>query len=217
MYKRQQHVRIIGSPALDDLPTIEPLDDEQWHRLGQPGAVFLMHPIGRHDEAEEAAAAIALDALRAALPGQSILALEPNHDPGRNGIRRAIAAAGLNAVSHLPRPIFVALLKRMARQRPRAAALLVGNSSAALIEAAALGIPAIDVGRRQSGRERPDSVIHAEESADSIARAVAKAATLDLRGIAHPYGDGRAGPRAAAALAELDPTTSALLRKRCVY
>lgn len=217
MGERPEHVRVVGSPALDDLPAIEPIDDEQWGRLGKPAAVFLMHPIGRHDEAEEAAATIALDALRAALPNQPILALDPNHDPGRNGIMRAISASGVTRVSHLPRTLFVGLLKRMARSRPHSPAVLLGNSSAALIEAAALGIPAIDIGRRQAGRERPDSVFHAEESADAIATAINRAAALETLEFSHPYGDARAGYHAAAALAQLDPTSAALLRKRCVY
>lgn len=225
MGERPEHVRVVGSPALDDLALFEPLDDARFEELGRPSVVLLMHPIGRHDEEEEAATATAIDALRAAMPGANILALEPNHDPGRNGVRRAIQTAGLRSVSHLPRALFVGLLKRMGAERagagapaPDAAAgLLVGNSSAGLIEAAALGVATVDIGRRQAGRERPASVVHAEESAESIRSAITKAREVDAARVEHPYGDARAGTRAAAALAEVDPTSRALLRKRCVY
>lgn len=220
MGERPEHVRVVGSPAIDDLAGVASIDADQWQRLGRPGAMFLMHPIGRHDEAEEAAAAAALEGLRRALPEVSILALEPNHDPGRNGILRAIAASGVRSVSHLPRGLFVGLLKRMGEQRacgPVPSGVLVGNSSAGLIEATALGVPTVDIGRRQAGRERPASVVCAEESADAVASAVARAIALDTRGMAHPYGDGRAGQRAAEALAQVDPTSLGLLRKRCAY
>jgi UDP-hydrolysing UDP-N-acetyl-D-glucosamine 2-epimerase len=211
--ERPEHVRLVGSPALDDLAGFEPLPDEVWDQLGRPRALLLMHPIGRHDEAEEAAAACVIEGIRAALPREPVLALDPNHDPGRNGVIRAIKAAAIPEVSHLPRQRFAGLLKRLAATH----GVLVGNSSAALIEAAALGVPAVDVGRRQAGRERPASVQHAEESAESVSAAITRALAQDLRAIAHPYGDGQAGARAAAALAEIDPTSAALLRKRCVY
>lgn len=220
MGERPEHVRLVGSPALDDLPAIPPLSDEGWDRLGRPAAVVLVHPIGRHDEAEEAAASAIIEGARTALGDLPLLALEPNHDPGRNGVRRALSQAGVRTASHLPRAVFVGLLKRLADPRSGPAGArgaMIGNSSAGLIEAAAVGLPAVDVGRRQAGRERPASVVHAEESPGEVARAVARAIAMEPRPEAHPYGVGDAGARAAAALAEVDPTGAALLRKRCAY
>ena len=57
---------------------------------------------------------------------------------------------------------------------------------------------------RQAGRERAGNVVHAAES--GVAQAVAAALRSASGGrIAHPYGDGRAGERIAAALAEVNP------------
>jgi len=127
---------------------------------------------------------------------------------------RAVESAKVTAAMHLARAQFVGLLKRMAASN----GVLVGNSSAGLIEAAAIGIPVVDIGPRQSGRERCGNVIHVDaERPDAIAAAVHQARALDRSGLSHPYGDGQAGPRIARALADTNPHDPRLLRKRCAY
>jgi len=210
MGERPEHVYVTGSPAIDGLGAVEPLAADRWQELGEPTALVLMHPIGRQEEQEEHAASVVLEALRA----ERVLALAPNHDPGRAGIMRAIKASGVKSRLHLERAEFLALLRRLATAR----GVLVGNSSAGLIEAAALGLPAVDVGPRQAGRERPASALHADgRSAEDVRDAVERARALDRSAISHPYGDGRAGPRIAALLADEHWPDAAMLRKRCVY
>ncbi|GIK19186.1 MAG: UDP-N-acetylglucosamine 2-epimerase (hydrolyzing) [Leptolyngbya sp. PLA2] len=216
MGERAEFVRVVGSPAIDGLDAIVPMSDAEVGTLcgGVPEAVFLMHPIGRHAEEEEAAASGVL----AGLEGMCVAAFDPNHDPGRVGVARAVeSAAGRGAVrrvGHLPRERFIGLLKRVAES----GGVLVGNSSAGLIEAAALRLPAVDVGARQGGRERPPNVVACEgEGAHAVRRAVERARRLDRSALTHPYGEGRAGERAAALLASTDPGSAMLLRKRCTY
>lgn len=203
-------VRVVGSPAIDGLDRIEPLSDEAYKELGSPGVLFLMHPLGRPAEHEEADARAVLDAVADRAP----LALDPNLDAGREGVIRAIESAGVARRPHLPRATFVSLLKRLAAER----GLLVGNSSAALIESAAIGLPAVDVGPRQHGRETARNVVHEDRAAvEPVARAVARAMTLDRSRLDHPYGDGKAGARIAEALARVDPAAPDLRRKLCRY
>lgn len=54
-------------------------------------------------------------------------------------------------------------------QAVRGAVAVLGNSSSAIIELPGLGIPILDIGDRQKGRERPDGVCHCEADAASIA------------------------------------------------
>lgn len=202
----ETNIHNVGSPAIDELDALPPLDDAALADLGSPEILFLLHPIGRSDEREELAAAEIL----AAVSGRRTLALHPNHDPGRAGILRAIENARIPTRGHLPRAAFVGLLKRLAASR----GVLVGNSSAGLIEAAALRCPAVDVGPRQAGRERVGNVVAvAREARDEVAPAVARAQALDLSDLRHPYGDGRAGERIAGILASCDPVR----RKRNTY
>ena len=230
MGERPEFVRVVGSPAIDGLDAIEPMNDARFAALGKPDTVFLMHPVGRPDEIEEAATSEALAAC--ASETRRVLALEPNHDPGRDGVRRALGAASMHEAgpslahanpvieervlvrSHIPRPLWLALLKRLARD----GGILVGNSSAGLIEAAALGVRVVNLGHRQAGRERAGNVVDVEhEQAGDIARGIRKALAMNVNAIEHPFGSGKAGLACALALAEINPHDPRLLRKRCTY
>src|SRR5262249_45316744 len=119
---------------------------------------------------------------------------------------------------HLPRVRLLSLMKRLSGLKARG--ILVGNSSAGLIEAAAIGLPVVNIGPRQDGRERCANVIDVPLSrtrfgdhvSDAIARSFRR--TFPAK---HPYGDGRAGPRIARLLAAVNPNDPGLLRKRNTY
>jgi UDP-hydrolysing UDP-N-acetyl-D-glucosamine 2-epimerase len=202
-------VHVVGSPAIDGLDEIPALDEPAYDALGRPEIVFLMHPAGAEAAQEQAGAERVLALCRAA---GRVLAMHPNHDPGREGIVAAISHSPAPAREHLPRPEFIGLLRRV-----RA---IVGNSSAGLIECAALGVPCVNIGPRQAGRERPANVIDAPLPAAGDGSAVASALARGLAQppgrVEHPYGDGReggAGGRAARVLAEFDARRHALAKR----
>lgn len=213
MGEREASVHVVGSPAIDGLAAMPVMTEADHRELGEPDTVFVMHPVGRAAEEEHRAAAAALEAVGA----RRVLALHPNLDAGREGILRAVRdaeARGVRAVSHLARERFVGLLKRVGE----AGGLIVGNSSGALIEAAALRVPAVDIGARNEGRERGGNAVRAsDESVGAVRAAVDRALSLDRGSIGHPFGDGRAGARIAELLARTDPGDPGLLRKRCAY
>jgi UDP-hydrolysing UDP-N-acetyl-D-glucosamine 2-epimerase len=218
-----ERIRLVGSPAVDGLEDIPPLDEADAQALGDPSCVLLIHPSGLPPERERALVGAVTRAVDVATAGK-VLCLAPNHDPGRDIVVEALFDRSMRpegrstwtAVEHVPRPTFVALLKRLARN-PRG--VLVGNSSSGLIEAAAVGLPAVNVGPRQAGRERPDNVTDVpEERLGDLAGVIEAARTADRsRWGGQPYGDGHAGERIAAALAEVDPREPSLLRKHNSY
>lgn len=217
MGEAESSVHVVGSPAIDALAGIEPASDEQTRDLGCPQIALLLHPVGRSPAEERATA----ERVLAALHDWRIVAIHPNHDPGREGILAAIEDAAadsdrIRVCGHLSRERFVGLLRRLAQDSAEdEGGALVGNSSAGLIEAAALKLPAVDVGRRQAGRHRPVNVIHCEET--GVGEALAAALSMDRSGITHPYGDGCTGRRIADLLATVDPRDPDLVRKRCAY
>lgn len=211
MGEKADHIIVTGSPAIDGLDLVQPLADEPWARLGRPTAMVLLHPTGRDEPEEQAIAERVLEAVE----GERVLVLHPNHDPGREGIVRAIRAVETRCVvaEHLARAVFLATLRRLADER----GVLVGNSSAGLIEAPALGVPVVNVGRRQAGRERPAGVVDVEDAAVvALRHAMARARQMD-RGASTPFGDGRAASRIADALAGTNPHAPTLLRKHNTY
>jgi UDP-hydrolysing UDP-N-acetyl-D-glucosamine 2-epimerase len=226
MGEEPERVHCVGSPAIDDLASMHALDDAAFAQLGSPSIVVLLHALGRSVEEEHR---IAREVLQATI-GEPVLILHPNLDPGRDGVMRAIAehadaaqatgpqrATRIEVRSHLPRGAFVGLLRRLVKLGGERGGVLLGNSSAALIEAAAIGLPVVDVGPRQSGRERCDNAVHAQERTDAIVTALRHARLLPRSTGYHPYGDGRAGVRIAEILAQLDPKGPLLGRKRCTY
>jgi len=196
-------VHLVGSPALDGLSALGPLDDEAFAGLGHPEIVFLLHPTDDRDavEHERAARLLALCRERG-----RVLALHPTPDPGAAGIREAIASApGIVDRPHLPRPTFVGALRR--------ASMIVGNSSAGLIECAALPLRCVNVGSRQAGRERAAHVVDCPWGLADVATALDRAASEPLPSFDPPYGDGRAGERTAAVLATFEPDNHGLTKR----
>ena len=184
----EQNVFECGSPAADDLPKWEGGDDGD--------ILMLHHPCGhsnepqRHDWVLSASRAI----------GNRVRVLEPNHDPGREQL-------GSNFVPHLPRQEFI--------QRLAACRFLIGNSSSAYIECAAMGVPCVDVGDRQSGRRNYGNVIHCQPHRSAINQAIAKALELKPEPT-KAFGDGDASRRIAKTLCEID-LESVPLRKRITF
>lgn len=216
MGEPSERVFAVGSPAVDGLAQIQPMNDARYAELGAPDVVLSLHPIGRPDHAERADAESVLEGLT----GRRVLALMPNHDAGRAGIVEALRAASVRLVEHLPRDEFVALCKRVAIE----GGLIAGNSSAGLIECAAItpALPCVNVGPRQAGRERPASVVDAGTvTASGVAAALTQAARIDRERVGHPYGDGSTGVRIAETLARLGfsdaSTRERMVRKRNAY
>jgi UDP-hydrolysing UDP-N-acetyl-D-glucosamine 2-epimerase len=202
-------IHVVGSPAVDGLDGIPPMSDEAYDALGRPEIVFLLHPSGQSASQERANAERLLAACGKAA---RVLAMHPNHDPGREGIMAAITAGRGPACEHLSRDDFIGLLRRIKA--------LVGNSSAGLIECAALGVACINVGPRQAGRERPANVVDVPlpgtGDGSRVEAAIAQGLTRRPGRIDHPYGDGRgggAGARIAGVLAGLDPQQHALTKR----
>lgn len=78
---------------------------------------------------------------------------------------------------------------------------VLGNSSSGIIEVPAFGIPTVNIGDRQKGRLRCDSVIDCKDDSKSIINAINLALADDFRTICKkvvsPFGDGNAAPRIA--------------------
>jgi UDP-hydrolysing UDP-N-acetyl-D-glucosamine 2-epimerase len=197
-----ERVHVVGSPAIDEVVATPPLDDAAYERLGAPEIVFLLHPTG-DDASVEAARAATL--LTVCGDRGRVLALDPNHDAGRAGIVEAIESSGVGHRAHLPRSTFLGLLKR--------ARMIVGNSSAGLIEAAAVPIRCVNVGRRQGGRERPGHVIDCHGWEPAALEAALDRCPAGRPPVEHPYGDGSTARRTADVLARFDPRTHPLTKR----
>ena len=86
--------------------------------------------------------------------------------------------------------------------------LAVGNSSSGIVEAPSFGIPTINIGNRQKGRIKADSVIDTQGSVVSLRKAFRKALSSDFRAVCektiNPYGKGDASKKIVEIIREID-------------
>lgn len=214
-------IRTVGTPGLDGIRSIS----ARWAAIAglvppdarrpRGYALLVLHPTEPDPAEEMARAGCALQAvLSAGVPGCVIV--HPNNDPGSVGIMRAwshVRDRRVVAYRNLAREEFLGLL--------RDAAMLVGNSSAGIIEAGAFGTPVVDIGPRQRGRLRGPNVRNVPWRPEAIRHAVSitwrSGRPRRYSPATHPWGAGRgAGRKIAQTLASIQIDTR-LLRKLIAY
>ncbi|MPY80930.1 MAG: UDP-N-acetylglucosamine 2-epimerase (hydrolyzing), partial [Actinophytocola sp.] len=98
----------------------------------------------------------------------------------------------------------------------RHANVVVGNSSSGVTEAPALQTATVNIGSRQEGRPRADSVIDCGETAADVRAAIDRALSAAMqeraRHVQSPYGDGKATNRIVDILKKVE--LDALIPKR---
>lgn len=103
--------------------------------------------------------------------GEQAVVIYPNADAGGRRIIKVIEKyrkfPKFRIFKTLPYLTFVSLM--------RISSVMVGNSSSAIVEAPLFGLPAVNVGIRQEGRERGANVIDATHDKNEIVKAVKKA------------------------------------------
>jgi UDP-N-acetylglucosamine 2-epimerase len=90
---------------------------------------------------------------------------------------------------------------------------LVGNSSVGIREASYLGLPVVNIGNRQAGRDRGPNVINVGYDAVGIVDAVRQHMANEKYPSSDLYGDGQAGGR----IAELLVKAPLKVEKRLAY
>ena len=90
---------------------------------------------------------------------------------------------------------------------------VVGNSSVAIRECSFLGVPTVNIGSRQSGRERGRNVIDVDYDRREIMQAIERHLAHGKTGVDYLYGDGKSGAR----IADLLATVPLSVEKRLAY
>jgi GDP/UDP-N,N'-diacetylbacillosamine 2-epimerase (hydrolysing) len=211
-------IRRVGSPGVDGIRAAaasrSDLAAEFPGLVHRRFALLVLHPSGPEEATEHRRARMVISAVRQSGFDKTII-VYPNNDPGSAGIVRCWESLppgpGLVVRRDVPRRLFLGLL--------RDAAVLVGNSSSGIIEAASFGTPVVYIGPRQAGRERGANVTNVPFVRPAIAAALARAWNRGRPRRARSvnvYGGGGAGARIADALARM-AVDARLLRKLVAY
>jgi UDP-hydrolysing UDP-N-acetyl-D-glucosamine 2-epimerase len=195
MGEESWRITFSGSLSLDALRrerllTAAEVEKQLGFAITRDTLVCVHHPVTMLENPVEEAGEVfaALDKLT-----NPVVFLYPNADAGsRELIRRAEQFAGENprarVVVNLEHLTYLSLLKQ--------AGALVGNSSSGIIESTLLGIPVVNIGIRQRGREHAANVLDVPSNQRAIDSAVRKALSPEFRasaqGLENPYGEGKA-------------------------
>ncbi len=185
---RVHHVGALSLERLvrEDLPSTETLETALGFQLPKQFLLAAMHPVTL---AEDVTADF--DALLAALAQrpEPVIFCYPNADCGHRYIREKIVILCRNhperyrAVVNLPHLYFVKLMDK--------ATALIGNSSAGIMESPAVGVPCLNIGDRQLGRETGDNTLTVPATPEAILDGIEAITSIDFqaraRACTNPY------------------------------
>ncbi len=201
-----QHVHMVGCPRIDLVADIlngeERALESQLFDSGvgdrfdfnQPFALVSQHPVTTEYGAGESQITMTLQAIRELdLPA---IVLWPNADAGSEDIARGMRKwrekkldRHMHFFKNLPIDTYVRLMRRTA--------CLVGNSSSGIREGAYIGTPVVNIGTRQTARDRGHNVVDVINARDEIKAAIARQVDHGRYAMEPIYGDGHAGERIA--------------------
>lgn len=168
----------------------------------RPGYILAtLHPETGQPEATAPMAAAWAGALRSS--GRQVVFTYPNADPGADSIVDEIEASADGQNSFIVRSFGASWFPTAMAH----AGSMVGNSSGGIIEAASLGLPVVDIGDRQKGRDHGPNVIHCGRDQHSIRAAIDQATSTAFApnaAASNVYGDGRGAERVVHVLGSLD-------------
>jgi len=216
-------VHVVGCPRIDLVAEIVEKDgalgSTDWLEregagahieLDEPFLLVTQHPVTTEygqGEAQINETLAALQELR-----MPTIMLWPNADAGSEDTAR-----GMRKFRERHRPEYIRFYKNFPIETwvrlMLASACIVGNSSAPIREGAYIGVPAVNIGSRQRGRDRGGNVVDVGCDRAEIVAAVRAQIAHGRYASDHLYGDGRAGGRIASVLAEAPLT----VQKRLMY
>ena len=136
----------------------------------------------------------------------------PNVDAGSDGTSK-----GIRVFRELEHPDKIYFFKNMPPgdflRLINKSSCIVGNSSVAIRECSYLGVPAVNIGSREAGRERGPNVIDVEYDRGQIEAAILQQINSNRPAGVNLYGDGHAGQR----IADILATVPLRFTKRLTY
>jgi UDP-hydrolysing UDP-N-acetyl-D-glucosamine 2-epimerase len=202
---------LVGCPAMDliaenslDASTV---DLDRYGGIGapidptQPFLLVMQHPVTtefRHGLTQIEETLFALNEF--AMPS---LLLFPNIDAGSDDITRGIRRFREH---HAPEWLYLMrnVLPEDYARLLNAASVIIGNSSSGIREASFLGVPAVNIGTRQQGRERHLNVLDVDYDREAIAAAIQTQLHTGRYAPSTLFGKGDAGACIADVLATAD-------------
>ncbi|MEQ1761687.1 MAG: UDP-N-acetylglucosamine 2-epimerase [Pyrinomonadaceae bacterium] len=211
MGEQREKIFVTGCPSIDLASEVLPngkLDFNPFEKYGGVGdlerllngyLVVMQHPVTTEYKLAREQVVQTLEAVHDI--GMPTLWFWSNVDAGADG-----TSNGIRTFRETVKPTNMHFFKNM---RPMDflrlllnSKCLIGNSSVGIRECSYLGVPVVNIGTRQSGRERGENVIDVNYGKEAIRKAAEYQITHGRYDSCKVYGDGKAGERIAQLLAE---------------
>ena len=218
-----KHVHVVGCPRVDIVAEVLK-DDKRFSQsifkeyggvgkefdINQPFLLVSQHPVtteyglGEHQISQTLMAVHEMN-----MPA---IMIWPNADAGSEEISRGIRKFRENYkdnkiyfFKNLPMDVYIKLMEQTA--------CLIGNSSSAIREGEFIGVPSVNIGTRQTGRERGENVIDVGYNKAEIINAIQSQIGHGKYQTQYIYGDGKSGER----IAQILSTEKVEQQKRITY
>jgi GDP/UDP-N,N'-diacetylbacillosamine 2-epimerase (hydrolysing) len=220
MGEEDWRISVVGECGLDaihsgDIATTAEVREHFGLDLAKDTLLAAFHPSTRDEQVPvETQVTSFLEAL-SRFPDHQVVFTAPGAELGGDAVLSALrqfVAAHPNArlVEHFASRFYLAVL--------RASKVVVGNSSSGVVEAASLGVPAVNVGQRQKNRLAAESVQHvpcqAIEIEAAIRRALAGESQVLARTCVNPYDPFRDGKNSLRIVDALERALTAVPRSQ---
>ena len=198
----------VGGMGIDAIKRIKLLNREELERsldftLGEKNLLITFHPVTLEGGASSVAQMRELLAALGKLENTTLIFTMPNADTGG----RELGALVHEFVEKHPcAKVFTSLGQLRYFSSLAQVDGVVGNSSSGLLEAPAFNIGAVNIGDRQKGRLKAESVIDCEPNSESILSALTTLYSTEFQSnlptVMSPYGNGGASDAIVKVLAE---------------
>jgi len=183
MGEQPSHVKNFGDPGLDNFNRLNLLTKKELETsinfpLGKTSFLVTYHPLtvsGVNSEVEMRELLYALNQF----PEAQIIITKGNADAGGRVLSRMVDDYG----QENPSRVFVATSLGQLRYLSalRACDVVIGNSSSGIVEAPAISKPTVNIGNRQTGRLKANSIIDCDGEQISITGAINLALSRDFQ------------------------------------
>lgn len=196
----------VGSPTIDyilDTPMItkEELANKLEFKMRRVNIIFTYHPVTLNPEQNRNDLIIILEALSDLGDDVGILITKANADDGGRILNQEIdyfTANNNNAKS------YDALGQYLYYNCINIFDCVVGNSSSGLFEVPTFKKPTVNIGDRQKGRIKSNSVIDCKVNKKEILKAISRALSMNKENIVNPYGEGKSAKKIVSILENID-------------
>ncbi|GBF48812.1 UDP-N-acetyl-D-glucosamine 2-epimerase, UDP-hydrolysing [Leptospira ryugenii] len=201
MGEEPNRVHVVGALGLDTIYSMDFLNQNELEeklgiRFKSQNAIVTFHPVTLEDQSAEKQFSELLKAIET-LDDTFIVFTKPNSDTDGRIIIDMID----RFVGRFPERSagFTSLGQKNYLSLMNFVDLVIGNSSSGLLEAPYFRKPTINIGDRQTGRFKPESVIDCLPECESILSAIKKSKSPEfkavLKSFKNPLGDGKATDR----------------------